>query len=546
MAMGFLYEFYGYFLHGTGSAIYTRDITRALNRLGQNVVLFSQENKPESFDFISEAYEVRNGLLKRLFSRSTPFSGKTIHVRPDLKGMLPVYVYDSYPDYEKVVEFKNIGKDKLDAYRERITEAVQLFIRETGKKPSGYLTHHLSPLPAFVESIRDKKAKHFAVYHGSDINFALIKNDLLKNDFIQVLPDISGIIVLTSHGRDDVISFLGGKNLPKIAVIPPGVDTEKFYPKKKDDALHEFKEKFSRLEHDASLLSKRLELIKAIYESNSLTDLKLMFKELEKLEAVKAAEPDVPDFLKKNKGRPLVVFAGKYLWTKGIAALLLAMPYVWKEADGTDFVLVGFGASRGILEKIRFELSRKNIKAVCELLEKHKELDPGSKEDLIYDAPLDFAGRLKNTEFAGKYLALTDFSKFITQVKFAGYLDHDRLAPLISLADVFAAPSLFKESFGLVLVEAAASGALPVGSCHSGFKDVLKYYAAGLQLNSEEICIQLDGNFIPGLGKAIVATVEKIRSDKSIKSRLFELTQYRFSWESAASNLLNLFKTECA
>jgi len=544
MAMGFLYEFYGYFLHGTGSAIYARDITRALNRLGQNVVLFSQENKPESFDFISEAYEVRNGLLKRLFTKSTPFSGKTIHVRPDLKGMLPVYVYDSYPDYEKVVEFKNIGKREIDAYRERIIEAIQLFIRETGRMASGYLTHHLSPLPAFVESIRDKKAKHFAVYHGSDINFALIKNDLLKDDFFQVLPEISGIIVLTSHGRDDVISFLGCKNLPQIAIIPPGVDMEKFYPKKKDDALHEFKDKFSRLEHDGNILSKRLELIKTIYESNSLADLKLLFKELEKLEAVKAAEPDVPDFLEKNIGRPLVVFAGKYLWTKGIAALLLAMPYVWKEANETGFVLVGFGASRGILEKIRFELSRKNIKAVCELLEKHRELDPGSREDLIYDAPLDFAGRLKNTEYAGKYLSLADFSKFITQVKFAGYLDHERLAPLISLADVFAAPSLFKESFGLVLVEAAASGTLPVGSCHSGFKDVLEYYSSGLQLNGKKICIPLGAGFIPELGKTIFEMVNKVRADESIRSRLFELTQKRFSWESAASGLLNLFKTE--
>lgn len=111
--MNAIYEFYGYFLHGTGSAIYARDLTRALNQAGVDVVLFSQETNPEDFDFVTQAFKVKSGSLEEVFSRNSVYRGRTIHVKPDLKGLLPVYVYDSYPGYKKLSNSRTLMRKPL-------------------------------------------------------------------------------------------------------------------------------------------------------------------------------------------------------------------------------------------------------------------------------------------------------------------------------------------------------------------------------------------------------------------------------------------------
>jgi glycosyltransferase involved in cell wall biosynthesis len=111
----------------------------------------------------------------------------------------------------------------------------------------------------------------------------------------------------------------------------------------------------------------------------------------------------------------------------------------------------------------------------------------------------------------------------------------------MSLADVFVAPSLFKESFGLVLIEAAASGTLPLGSCHSGFKDVLDYYSQQLGFEKENLCLCLNDEFIKELGNKIIWALEFSKEINKLAENLFELTRKTFSWESAARNLLHLF-----
>lgn len=531
--MNFLYEFYGYFLHGTGSAIYARDLTKALNQAGLNVVLFSQESNPEEFDFITEAYQVRSGVLRKLFTRDTSLRGMTIHVRPDLKGILPVYVYDSYPGYRKVIELKHIDLKTLESFGARIREAVELFEASTGIEPSGYLTHHLSPLPALIEPIRKEGKEHYAVYHGSDLNFAIRRNRILEKQFMNVLPDISGIITLTEHGKSEVETFIGASNGPKIEVVPPGIDTEKFNPIEKEDALKQFIKKFKTVSQDEALSNARLKIIEAIYDSDRDGALSLLFQELEKIEAARMADPLLPDILQRHADTPLIIFAGKYLWTKGAAALLLAMPFVWHRFPKARLLLVGFGASRGILEKTRSSLSAREYRVAAHLIAEHKSIDPGSGEDVMFDAPVSFAAGLAR----GNVYPDFPVDNFMQNIFFAGYLDHERLAPLLSLGDVFVAPSLFRESFGLVLLEAASAGVLPVASCHSGFRDILLKLKNRLGSKYEFICVDLNENFVQNLGEALTEAL----SMKVDRDLLYEFVRDNFSWEKTARKVQSLF-----
>ena len=57
-------------------------------------------------------------------------------------------------------------------------------------------------------------------------------------------------------------------------------------------------------------------------------------------------------------------------------------------------------------------------------------------------------------------------------VELIGRLEHDEVAELLPGAEALVMPSTFPEAFGMVAVEAAACGALPVSAGHSGMLEV--------------------------------------------------------------------------
>lgn len=77
---------HGYLLRGTGSNLYVSNLCRTFCRQGHQVLLFSQEEETEAFDFISssEAFKKDNQKTTIIFERSTPYSGSCRHFRPNL------------------------------------------------------------------------------------------------------------------------------------------------------------------------------------------------------------------------------------------------------------------------------------------------------------------------------------------------------------------------------------------------------------------------------------------------------------------------------
>src|SRR2546427_10078658 len=68
---------HGYLLGGTGSNVYTRQLAREWSRAGHEVVVLCQEPHPERYDV-----------------------GGAEVVRPDVGGLLPVFVLDWYEGYD--------------------------------------------------------------------------------------------------------------------------------------------------------------------------------------------------------------------------------------------------------------------------------------------------------------------------------------------------------------------------------------------------------------------------------------------------------------
>src|ERR1700692_2225651 len=93
---------HGYLLGGTGSNVYTRALAREWSRAGHDVVLFCQERHPELYDIGSG--EVR---------------------RPEIGGVLPVFVFDRYEGLDA-----RVLRDLTGAERERYVELNAAALRE--------------------------------------------------------------------------------------------------------------------------------------------------------------------------------------------------------------------------------------------------------------------------------------------------------------------------------------------------------------------------------------------------------------------------------
>ena len=89
--------FHGYLLGGTGSNVYNARLAAALVRAGHEVHLLCQDRDPFEQDWVDAAGDWDGGELA-LETRAEP-ARATVY-RPDLGGLLPVYVPDRYDGIE--------------------------------------------------------------------------------------------------------------------------------------------------------------------------------------------------------------------------------------------------------------------------------------------------------------------------------------------------------------------------------------------------------------------------------------------------------------
>ena len=101
--------FHGYLLGGTGSNVYNARLAAALVRAGHEVHLLCQDRAPFEQPWVDAAGDWGAGEL-RLEARREPVRA-TVY-RPDIGGLLPVYVADRYDGVE-ARPFQDLGEDEL-------------------------------------------------------------------------------------------------------------------------------------------------------------------------------------------------------------------------------------------------------------------------------------------------------------------------------------------------------------------------------------------------------------------------------------------------
>jgi glycosyltransferase involved in cell wall biosynthesis len=274
---------HGYLLGGTGSNVYTRALARAWSKLGHDVVVFCQEPHPERIEL-----------------------GGAEIVRPDIGGVLPVFVLDRYEGLEP-----RLLQETTPAERSRYVEANAAALREHVPADLVFANHVLLGGPVAAAA-----GAPFAVKaHGSELEYSIRGNDDLAAWARRSLAPARAVFVGSGHIRAVLEDVLG--HVDRVYEVPPGVDVDEFRPEERGRALEALLDECRRDPPNPGNANERLP-----DEGNA-----------DRLEAF-LAEPS-----------PVVLYFGKLLYNKGVHLLLRVLPRV-----GARGLIVGFGDYRAELE----------------------------------------------------------------------------------------------------------------------------------------------------------------------------------------------------
>ena len=274
---------HGYLLGGTGSNVYTRQLAREWSREGHDVTVLCQERHAERYDV-----------------------GGAEVVRPDVEGLLPVFVLDRYEGYE-VRLLQDCTRDELDRWVDANARAL------AERLPADVVLCNHVLLGGAVGAASG--APYTVKAHGSELEYSMRGRPELEQWGREVLARARAVFVGSAHIREVLEEVCG--HVERVHEVPPGVDVEEWVPEARDVALAKLLEEARRDAPNPGNTNERLP-----DDGNG-----------ERLARFLAG------------GTPTVVYFGKLIRQKGVHVLLEAMAGL-----GARAVIVGFGPERAPLE----------------------------------------------------------------------------------------------------------------------------------------------------------------------------------------------------
>jgi glycosyltransferase involved in cell wall biosynthesis len=363
------------------------------------------------------------------------------------------------------------------------------------------------------------------------------------------------ILVGSRHTAASLWETLADPELPKRTRLgPPGVDIAEFRPRERAAATAGVRSLASRLRAHAA-------------PSSVPTD---AFARDERAAAAALERLD-------PENDRLVAFVGKLIVSKGIDLLIAAWPLVLEQLPQARLVVVGFGAYRSGAEELIRALARGDLPRAREIalagraLEEdtpvgsRPEQDPpagtgleeGSQPGRGLEGRSPPAGGPDGGTRAGaqlrQLLAFLDglppaaLDRYLLaaralgeRVVLTGRLEHAELADLLPACEALVVPSTFPEAFGMVAVEAAASGAFPISADHSGLAEVSEALARAVPRElAGWLSFPVDGEVVGAIATRVLAW---LTADPGLRLRaragLLAIVRERWSWEGVARGVI--------
>jgi glycosyltransferase involved in cell wall biosynthesis len=354
-------------------------------------------------------------------------------LRPRIGSLLPVFVLDEYEGFV-VKRFVDLTEDELEVYLDRNAAALRAAAAWHG---SGVVvTGHAVPGGEIGRRALGP-GRYVTKIHGSDLEYAMRPQERYRE---LARTGLDAARAVTGSSADVLERCV--EMVPEIAdrvhVVAPGVDARRFHPEPRREALLRTAH---RLDAEAepggrpSTLDVEVARAVAARDESALDRLAAAYDQsvpdpeaAARLRALSAVEGD------------LVGYFGKLIPQKGVD-LLLAGARESRRHPTT--LVVGFGLYREWLHALVLALDDGSTGALEWLVDSGR-IAPDVLEVPASPAPTIFTGRL----------------------------DH-RFAPgALAAMDVLVVPSVLDEAFGMVALEGAAAGALPLVARHSGLAEV--------------------------------------------------------------------------
>ena len=442
--------FHGYLLRGTGSNVYNASLAQALAGQGHEVHLLCQDRHAAELDWVDAVGGWDGGTLQVKQIRDPGPSGSVTVYRPEIGGLLPVYVLDRYEGFE-VKTFPDLSDAELDRYLDANVAAVRDVVAAAGD-PQAALANHLIMGPAILA----RAGLRFAVkVHGSDISYTVRPHPDRFVPYAREGTDAAaGILAGSSHTARALFETVPDPDLrERTRLGPPGVDVHRFRPHPEEEAIRDL----ARLAGDLAA-----ETADDPEESD---------------DSFGRDGPALAEALGLwGDGDPRVLFVGKLLVSKGVDLLAAAWPLVHRErtaagAPAPRLLFIGFGAFEDGLRTLVEALGRGDLDAARGVAARGRGLEGDDDVPLpilsafLADPPQGYADAAR---------AAADSTLI------GGRLEHDEVADVMPAAHTFEMPSTWPEAFGMVPAESAACGVPPTAANHSGMREVAQVLADAL------------------------------------------------------------------
>ncbi|HYN81631.1 MAG TPA: glycosyltransferase [Gemmatimonadaceae bacterium] len=533
---------HGWLLEGSGSNLWTRSIITALCRSGETVHLVCQENHPERYEAIAEAYRHRlSGEVEQTLARESPYPGKCILHQPEIGATLPVFVWDHYEEYERVVPMIELSNEEIELYVERNVRVVQRIVES--HPISAMHANHVVLMAVVAQRVSRASGVPYAVMpHGSGIEYAVKKDARFKRYASSALEDAERIFVIGREMRDRVTTVFD--TVPelekKFTELHLGVDTGQFEPVGREGRESNIRALGAALSQmprgktnqQTKLLRERAsgemsrEALSALLDACGDYDGKKPDGDVEaKLASV--------DWI----NAPVLLFTGRIISMKGIQSVIAALPLILESVPDLRLIVVGHGPLREAMEALVWALYRGdrqlvgNIAAWGRFVERSPDAD--SSGGGLAEVQ-NFLGDLEGRESLESYFAAAERRLAADSVVFTGYLTHRELKFLFPCCDVGVFPSVVREAGPLVFLEALASGCFPLGTYFGGMAASIDAVAAEVPPHAAS-AMKLD---LEHTVSTIADSVPKaVELSPLYKATLARIARDRHDWVSVAQTL---------
>lgn len=184
------------------------------------------------------------------------------------------------------------------------------------------------------------------------------------------------------------------------------------------------------------------------------------------------------------ENKKIILYAGRLQKIKGVHHLLKAMPQIAEAVPETVLVIVGSA----------------------------------------YYGKDNLTGYVKELHQMGNRLP--------KHVRFIPFVPHDEMDRWFRLADVAVVPSFNEEAFGLVNLEAMASGVPVIATRAGGMPEIVRHHENGILIDQEHVQEQL--------AKAVVRLLKDERLARQMGERARDMVESQWKWEHTANRWLRM------